>query len=120
MYREIKFSSFRRKKKYGNKSAEYNGARYDSKFESKVAQELDLRKAAGELVEIQRQVTISLDVNGYHVCNYRIDFIATHVDGMVEYIEAKGFATREWMLKWKLFEALYADKENVKLTVVRQ
>lgn len=120
MYRQIKWRNYRSKSKYGNKKAEYNGQMYHSKFESKVAEDLDLRRMAGEFTEIDRQVKISLDVNGHHICNYYIDFVATRPDGIKEYIEAKGFATDLWRLKWKLFEALYKDDPLIEMIVIKQ
>ena len=88
----------------------------DSKFEAGVAQQLELRKKAKDIVDYQEQVKIPLIVNGFLVCNYYIDFVIQHVGGEVEYLEAKGFSTPTWKLKWKLFEALY-DKHGNILTV---
>ena len=102
------------------KKQEYNGSRYDSRFEANYAAELDLRKKAGEIKDWQRQVKIPLDVNGYHISNYYIDFVVYHSDGIVEYVELKGRKTDIWILKWKLFEALYSEKPDVVLTVVMQ
>ena len=118
-YTEKKWKYYKSRAKYGNKSAEYDGKMYHSKFESKVAQDLDLRKAAGELTEIQRQVKISLDVNGFHICNYYIDFVVTRQDGIKEYIEVKGFPTELWKFKWKLLEALYRDKPGIEMIVIK-
>lgn len=105
-------------RKYGNKLTEFNGEKYHSKFEAKVAQELHYRKLAGEITEIKRQVKIPLDVNGVHICNYYIDFVIERTDGITEYIEAKGIISDVWRLKWRLFEALYKDKENIELRII--
>jgi hypothetical protein len=91
----------------------------DSKFEASKARELELLQKAKEIVGFQEQVKIPLVVNGYHLCNYFIDFVIEHTDGTLEYLETKGFATDVWKLKWKLFEALY-DKPGNKLTVEYQ
>lgn len=91
----------------------------DSKFEAGKAQELELLKKAGEIVDYREQVKIPLEVNGYHICNYFIDFVIDHKDGTTEYLETKGFATDVWKLKWKVFEALYDQPENI-LTVEYQ
>lgn len=98
--------------KYGAKRQGKN----DSKFEAGKAQELELRKRAKDIVDFQEQVKIALVVNGFHICNYYIDFVIEHNDGTMEYLECKGFATNEWKLKWKLFEALYDLPGNI-LTV---
>lgn len=102
------------------KSIRYKNRIYDSKFEGNYAQELDLRQKAGEIEKWEAQVLIPLVVNGYKVCDYTIDFIAYYPDGTKEYIETKGYATPLWRLKWKVFEALYSDLPNVKLTIVKQ
>lgn len=107
---------------YFQKNSYYKTAKQgknDSKFEASVAQNLELLKKAGEIVDFQEQVKIPLEVNGFHICNYFIDFVIQHNDGEVEYREAKGFATDVWKLKWKLFEALYDKPGNI-LTVEYQ
>jgi len=106
---------------FGNvKKKIYGGKQYDSMFEASVAQELDLRVKAGEVTNWDRQVRISLEVNGYKVCDYYVDFVAYLSDGTTEYIEAKGFSTPAFKLKWKLFEALYSTMPNTKLTLIFQ
>lgn len=102
------------------KKQEYKGERYDSGFEARHAMDLDILLKAKKIKDWQRQVKIPLQVNGYHICNYYIDFVVQHLDGSTEYIECKGWASDLWKLKWKLFEALYSDKPDVKLTVIKQ
>ena len=78
---------------------------------------------AGELIEIKRQVKIPLDVNGEHITNYFIDFVAIRKDGVQEYIEVKGFVTELWKFKWRLFEVLYKDKVEkgeIELVVIKR
>jgi hypothetical protein len=111
---------FQRSKWTTAKKQNYGGHSYDSGFESSYAQELDLRVAAGEIKSWERQKTLELRVNGYLICTYRIDFIVYHFDGTTEYVECKGWASPVWRLKWKLFEALYSDLPDVRLTVVKQ
>ena len=89
----------------------FNGR--DSKFENGKAQELELRKKAKDIKDFQEQVKIPLVVNGYHICNYFIDFVIEHNDGTLEYCETKGYATDVWKLKWKIFEALYDKPGNI-------
>ena len=110
------------KKKWGNaKKQEYNNFLYDSKFEAQHAQDLDLMIKAKEIKSYEQQKTLDLIVNGYIVCTYRIDFIVYHLDGTIEYQELKGYPiTDVWKLKFKIFEALYSEKENVKITLIHQ
>lgn len=102
------------------KKQEYNGFRYDSGFEANYAAELDLRLKAKDIKGYDKQVNLNLIVNGFIVCQYRIDFIIYHNDGTTEYVECKGYPTDYWKLKWKLFEALYSIKPDVKLSIVQQ
>ena len=97
-----------------------DGKVYDSGFEAGYAQDLALRQKAGEIKKWERQVNLDLVVNGYIVCQYRIDFIVYYPDGIIEYVETKGYAFPVWRLKWKLFEALYSKKKNTRLLVVKQ
>lgn len=92
----------------------------DSKFEAGLARDLELRVKAGDIKSFKEQVKIPLIVNNLVVCDYKIDFVVEHNDGTIEYIEAKGYATDVWKLKWKLFEALYSTDPNVILTVEYQ
>lgn len=92
----------------------------DSKFEAGYAQELELRKKAGDIKDFEEQKTMELIVNGFVVGTYKIDFIVYHNDDLIEYVETKGFATEVWKLKWKIFTAMYGEKPGVKCTVVYQ
>jgi len=108
--------------KYHAKSTNYDGISYHSKFEAGYAQGLDMRKKAGDIKDWERQVKISLDVNGYHIANYYIDFRIHHNDGTKEYVEVKGFPTDTWRLKFKLTEAILSKdikKGKIVLTVVK-
>lgn len=102
------------------KKQQFNGHIYDSRFEASYAEELELRKKAGDIKGYDQQVVLDLIVNNYVVCTYKIDFIVYHTDGITEYVETKGYATPAWRLKWKLFEALYSDLPDTKLTIVWQ
>lgn len=62
-----------------------------------------------------RQEIVPLMVNGTVVCRMVVDFLVFHNDGSREYVEVKGFKTRDWRLKVKLLKALYPD---IKYTVV--
>lgn len=109
------------KTKWGHaKKQEVGGIKYDSRFEGNYAQELIFSKAAKEINDFQAHVPIDLIVNGYLICKYYVDFKVIHNDGSIEYVETKGVPSREWQIKWKLFEALYSELPDVKLTVVMQ
>lgn len=111
MYTQIRGS------KYGAKKQEFQGRSYMSKKEAGYAQELELRRKAGEIIEINPQFKLSLDVNGYHIANYYVDFMVILSDGSKELHEVKGFETDVWRMKWKLTEALYQNE--YKLIVIK-
>lgn len=109
--------------KYGTaKKTEYNGTVYSSNYEAKCAADLDYRLAAGEIKSWESQVAVKLIVNGYDVGTYNLDFKAERTDGITELIEAKGKAgdTPLWRLKWKILQAMMAEREDVRLIILWQ
>lgn len=102
------------------KKTTFGGKQYDSKFEAGYAQELTLRMKAGEIDGFDTHVAMPLIVNGYHIGDYKIDFVVYHKDGTVEYTETKGFSTRDWALRWKIFCAMHEDNPDEKVTLVWQ
>lgn len=103
--------------KYGAKKTEYNGRKYDSKAEAGLAREIDLMIRAGEVQKVQPQQTFVLyGKNGHRICTHRVDFLLTMKDGTQQVFEQKGFSTREWVIKWKLFEDNYP---SIKYVVIR-
>ena len=107
--------------KYGAKKTEYNGHRYDSKFEAQIAEDLDTRLKAKDIKEVKRQVKIPLEAYGTHIFNYIIDFVITNNDGTNEYLEVKGYETDLWKTKWKMFEAkMNVEDPSAVLTVLKQ
>lgn len=111
MSRTISLKYKKRRLKYGNRRTEFRAKEYDSALEARVARDLRFRQLAGELIDVKRQVTIPLNAHGQHICNYRIDFVVIRKDGITEYVEAKGYPTPYWRLKWKLFAAQLALQE---------
>ena len=109
----------RRLNKYGAKSTEYNGNVYHSKLEAGYAMELDLLLRGKAIRGWKRQVRIPLDVNGHHIANYVMDFVVDELDGTERWVEVKGFQTDMWRMKWKLLLALYEEKPNVKIELVK-
>lgn len=100
----------RPRNKYGAKKTVFKDRVYHSKGEAGYAAELELRRKAGEIKEIIPQFRLALNVNGYHITNYYVDFKVTLKDGSEELHEYKGAVTDTFRLKWKLCEALYGKK----------
>lgn len=89
--------------KYRAKSADGFG----SKLESAVYGQLVLRERMGEISDIKRQQTVVLQEGKRNTrITWRIDFsfIEKHT-GTIAYCEAKGFSTRDYVLKLKLYRA---------------
>lgn len=101
--------------KYGNIPTEYRGVKYDSKREAAYARDLDflLHEKNGKLKEWQRQVVVDLVVNERRVCKIIVDFLEIYHDGHERYVEIKGTETKDWKLKWALFDALHPDWDKV-------
>lgn len=104
-----------RHQKFGNHKTEYNGNKYDSKFEAGVAHTLDIRQKTGEILGWERQFKIecmpyNADGDAVPECkvSHKVDFRVHNLDGTFTLLEAKGFETddykmrRKWLLKFWL------------------
>ena len=125
-------------KKYHNKPQEYNGVMYDSTLEAREAANLDWRVKSKEVVRWERQVRIPFNVclicaklstgncadhpkeKPVHLATYICDFKAYLPDGTVEYRETKGIALDVFRLKWKMLEAIYGNRDDVKLVLIQE
>jgi hypothetical protein len=89
---------------------------FDSKREAARYQELLLMMKAGEVKEIGLQPGFVLldgyEKNGKKVrpIVYRADFTVYYTDGRVEVEDVKGYKTKEFRLKEKLFNAKYDEE----------
>jgi len=103
-----------KRRKFGNTPKQYAGSIYHSTLEANYAAYLDMMKKAinprDKVVKWDRQVKVSLDVNGVHIANWFCDFRVWFADGRSEYHEVKGLESPEYKLKAKLFHALYPDE----------
>lgn len=100
----------RPKNKYGNKKTVFGDRLYGSKLEASYAKQLETAKKGNAIADYIPQFRLRLDVNGYHICDYIVDFLVTNNDGSQELWEIKGFETMLWQYKWRLTEALYGKK----------
>lgn len=80
-----------KRQKYGNQRVEIDGKKFDSKHEAEVYGELMLRRRAGELQVVLRQV--SFDLPGG--IRYIADFCTVDREGRFEVLDAKSEATRK-------------------------
>lgn len=97
--------------KYGNRKVVVDGVTFASAREARRYDQLKLLQRAGVIRDLELQKRFPLRVNGNLVCTYICDF-AYHDNvrglGIVE--DAKGFRTREYINKAKLFEAIHGFK----------
>ena len=102
-YRQVK----KRKPKYGNEKKIIDDIEFDSKREANRYQELRLLLRAGLIANLRRQVSYPLAVNGAVICRYRADFVYVDLETGREVVEdSKGYRTKEYRLKAKLFTAI--------------
>lgn len=98
----------KRAHKYGARSCRCNqDHRHDSIGEARYCDNLSMIKERGFIKDFRTQARYILTVNGKKICEHRVDFEVDYFNKPMEVHEFKGFATREWAMKKKLFEALY-------------
>lgn len=112
--------------KFGAKKTEYEGYRYDSKFEASVAAELDLRKKAGEILDWDRQFKLEMwactsDGKPAFKVTHKVDFRLHHKDGSYELLEAKGVVTGDYKWRRKFLENIWLPEHpEYTYSVVKQ
>ncbi len=104
--------SYFKKNKYGAIRTEYDGYKYDSKFEAAVAQDLTLRKKAKDIKDFDRQFKVEMwayDENGKKAMkvSHKVDFRIHHNDGSYELLEAKGVETSDYKMRRKWLETFW-------------
>ncbi len=110
-----------RRNKYGNKKAIVDNHLFSSIGESRRYQELKLLERAGEISDLQLQPKFELQPkfkkNGktHRAITYTADFQYIE-DGKVIIEDFKGFETRDFKMRKKMFEYKYPDLE---LRIVR-
>ena len=86
-----------------------DGITFDSKREANRYAELRLELLAGEIAELELQMPFSLDVNGFHVCDYVADFVYVR-NGLQVVEDAKGKPTDVYVIKRALMRAVHGIK----------
>ena len=117
---EILRQMWKKPHKYRAKRTIVDGKAYPSKLEASYGKNLGMLERGGAIKSWRQHPTVGLYVNDKLICNYALDFEIIHNDDSVELVEVKGFKTRDWAIKWKLFEAIWeVDHPEVKRTLVR-
>jgi uncharacterized protein DUF1064 len=96
-------------RKYRNVPSVVDGIRFASKREAHRYCELKMLEKAGEIGALKLQPRYPLTVNGLHVCTYVGDFeyFANWEWPRVVTEDSKGVRTKDFIIKAKLFHALY-------------
>jgi len=86
----------KRRPKYRNEKQDWQGQTFDSKHELKCFKDFELERIAGKIRAVVRQVSFQLP--GTHR-RIRVDFMLVQPDGRIRWVDAKGFETKDWLLK---------------------
>lgn len=113
--------------KYGAKrSTAKDGIKRDSKYEASVADELLLRKRAGDIKDYESQYKIECwayrgDGTKAFKVSHKVDFRITHNDNSYELLEAKGAITGDYQWRRKFLENIWLPEHpDHTYTVVKQ
>lgn len=102
----------RKRSKYGNRHVIVGSEHFDSMAEAKRHQELKFLEKAGAIVDLKRQVTFHLLVNGKKVCGIRPDWTYTmKTTGQKVAEDKKGYQDKAHKIRWKLAKALHPEIE---------
>ena len=100
--------------KYRAEKTEYNGYKYDSKFEAGVAMELDLRLKAGDIKDWERQFKVECIPYNCHgdpvpklKVSHKVDFRIHENDGSFTLMEAKGYEMADYKMRRKWLENIW-------------
>lgn len=108
MVQKVLFS----KVKYHNKKCEYKGLKFDSLKERNHYIVLEHLEKTGQIKDLKRQVKYELQpsfkLNGKTIraINYIADFTYLK-DGILVVVDTKGFRTKDYLLKKKMFQYKY-------------
>lgn len=108
-YKNFKNSNIKKSKYRANKTS-IDGHTFDSQKEADYYCELKLRLQSDEIKGFCLQPTFILAPG----LKYKADFIVFNKDNSCEVIDVKGFRTKEYITKKKVFE----DKYNLKITEI--
>lgn len=112
-----------RTNKYGNQRVEFDGHTFDSKAEFRRYLELKRLEAAGEIGELEVHPTFELQESFEHedetvrAIIYEADF-AYYEQGRRVVEDVKGYETKVWRVKKKLFLRRYGDEYELRITEV--
>ncbi len=96
----------KKRSKYGNVKTTIGAEKFDSKREGLRYLALKQMERDGKISLLHCQRSFDLIVNGQKICRYVGDF--AYVEKYKAVVEdSKGVKTRDFVIKWKLCQALY-------------
>ena len=109
-YKNYEDSKKPKKTKYRSYKTSVDGHTFDSLKEAEYYQDLKIRLKSNDIKGFCLQPTFILAPG----LKYKADFITFNNDGTYDVIDVKGFRTKEYIAKKKVFE----DKYNLKITEI--
>ena len=102
--------------KFGARKTVLDGITFASEKEALRWRDLRLMEAAGEIINLRRQITYQFTINGVEICTYRADFVYRS-NGQTVVEDAKGYrkgtAYRLFLVKSALMRALHHTEVKV-------
>nr|BFD58898.1 hypothetical protein CKG001_10050 [Bdellovibrio sp. CKG001] len=101
--------------KYRNEKVTYAGHKFDSRKEMRWWLIFQEQQKAGKISNLERQVKFRFEIQGkalryvesQRAITYTADFVYVDRDGVRRVVDAKGFKTREYMMKKALMMACH-------------
>ncbi len=109
-YKNFTDNKIKKKSKYRSNKVSIDGHTFDSQKEADFYCELKIKLQAKEINGFCLQPIFMLAPS----LKYKPDFIIFNKDGSCEVVDVKGFKTKEYIAKKKVFE----DKYNLKITEI--
>ena len=109
-YKNFTDKNIKKNSKYRANKTSVDGHTFDSKKEADYYSELKLRLQAKEINGFCLQPTFILAPG----LKYKADFIVFNTDNSYDVIDVKGYKTKEYITKKKIFE----DKYNLKINEI--
>lgn len=92
------------RKRHGNVKVLWQGQKFDSKHELEDFKGFELERIAGKLRGVIRQVSMPLPGSRRRL---KVDFVLVENDGRQRWVDSKGHAEREWLLKRDVVQQAY-------------
>lgn len=92
------------RKRHNNSKVDWQGMKFDSKHELEDFKGFELERLAGKIRAVIRQVSIPLPGSRRRI---RLDFVIVTNEGGIRWVDSKGHAEREWLLKRDVVQQAY-------------